>query len=118
MNSINKCYKCDTELSDERVHLGFDSCLECSGTEKYSSHTVYPHKTGGYIQPVSSEKSDELKRLDRRAATKHNPKSITLTSTKAFGGPNQFILKRQLQSNQSGELTILLGCSRIVMMTS
>ena len=64
---MNKCYKCDTELSNERVHLGFDSCLECSGTEKYSSHTVYPHKTGGYIQPVSSEKSDELKRLDRRA---------------------------------------------------
>tara|TARA_B100000941_G_scaffold279550_1_gene245136 strand:+ start:981 stop:1436 length:456 start_codon:yes stop_codon:yes gene_type:complete len=28
---------------------------------------VYPHKTGGYIQPVSGKKSDELKRLDRRA---------------------------------------------------
>ena len=64
---MNKCYKCDIELSKERIQLGYTECLECSATEKYSSHTVYPHKTGGYIQPVSSEKSDELKRLDRRA---------------------------------------------------
>ena len=34
--------------------------------EKYSGHTVYPHKTGGYIQPVSQEQSDHLKKLDRR----------------------------------------------------
>ena len=60
------CLDCDTELSKERIHLGYTTCLDCSDTEKYSSHTVYPHKTGGYIQPVSSEKSDELKRLDRR----------------------------------------------------
>ena len=61
------CLDCDTELSKERVHLGYTTCLDCSDTEKYSSHTVYPHKTGGYIQPVSGKKSDELKRLDRRA---------------------------------------------------
>ena len=61
------CLDCDTELSKERVHLGYTTCLDCSDTEKYSSHTVYPHKTGGYVQPVSGKKSDELKRLDRRA---------------------------------------------------
>ena len=60
------CLECDVDLSDERIHLGYTTCLDCSSTEKYSSHTIYPHKTGGYIQPVSSEKSDELKRLDRR----------------------------------------------------
>ena len=46
--------------------LGLEKCLECSDIKKYSSHTVYPHKTGGYIQPVSSEQSDHLKKLDRR----------------------------------------------------
>ena len=59
---MNKCKKCEVTLSDERIHLGYTECLDCSSTEKYASHTIYPHKTGGYIQPVSSEKSDELKR--------------------------------------------------------
>jgi len=61
------CLECDVDLSKERIHLGYTTCLDCSDTKKYSSHTIYPHKTGGYIQPVSSEKSDELKRLDRRS---------------------------------------------------
>ena len=63
---MNKCSKCDVAISDSRIHLGYTTCLDCSDTKKYSSHTIYPHKTGGYVQPVSSEKSDELKRLDRR----------------------------------------------------
>ncbi len=63
---MNKCKKCKLEMDSHRVHLGYSECVNCSTTKKYSSHTVYPHKTGGYIQPVSSEKSDELKRLDRR----------------------------------------------------
>ena len=53
-------------MDSHRVHLGYSECVNCSTIKKYSSHTVYPHKTGGYVQPVSSEKSDELKRLDRR----------------------------------------------------
>ena len=53
-----KCKQCEHQLTDERIKLGYDVCVECSDTQKYSSHTVYPHKTGGYIQPVSSEKSD------------------------------------------------------------
>ena len=51
---MNKCCKCDIELSKEGIHLGYSECLDCSDTEKYASHTVYPHKTGGYIQPMSS----------------------------------------------------------------
>ena len=52
---MNKCKKCDVSLSDERIHLG------------YASHTIYPHKTGGYIQPVKKDTADNLKRLDRRS---------------------------------------------------
>ena len=63
---MNKCKKCKLKMDSHRVHLGYSECVNCSTIKKYSSHTVYPHKTGGYIQPVSSEKSDELKRLDRR----------------------------------------------------
>ena len=64
---MNKCYKCECDLPKERIHLGYDTCLECSSTEKYSSHTVYPHKTGAFVQPVSKEKSKELNKLDRRS---------------------------------------------------
>ena len=64
---MNNCKVCDVTLADERIHLGYSECLDCSKVDKYSSHTIYPHKTGGYVQPVSSEKSDELKRLDRRS---------------------------------------------------
>ena len=64
---MNKCKKCDVSLSNERIHLGYRTCLDCSETEKYASHTIYPHKTGGYIQPVQKDTADNLKRLDRRS---------------------------------------------------
>ena len=64
---MNKCYKCECDLPKERIHLGYKDCLECSDTEKYASHTVYPHKTGAFVQPVSKEKSKELNKLDRRS---------------------------------------------------
>ena len=53
-------------MDSRRSVLGLEKCLKCSDIKKYSSHTVYPHKTGGYVQPVSSEQSDHLKKLDRR----------------------------------------------------
>ncbi len=61
------CIECSNTISDERIHLGYTECLECSKEDKYSSHTIYPHKTGGYIQPVSAEQADNMKRLDRRS---------------------------------------------------
>ena len=65
---MDKCSLCEKDLADERIHLGYKECLDCSEVDKYSSHTVYPHKTGGYIQPMSVEQSDNLKRLDRRSS--------------------------------------------------
>ena len=64
---MNKCKKCDIDLDNHRAHLGYTECLECSEVEAYSAHTVYPHKTGGYVQPISKEKSKHLKRIDRRS---------------------------------------------------
>ena len=54
-------------MDKHRIHLGYTECLECSDVEAYSAHTVYPHKTGGYVQPVSKTTSNNLKRMDRRS---------------------------------------------------
>ena len=67
---MDKCSVCEKNLPNERIHLGYTECLDCSEVDKYSSHTVYPHKTGGYIQPMSVEQSNNLKRLDRRSSRK------------------------------------------------
>ena len=64
---MNKCKKCNIQLEDQRAHLGYTECLDCSEVEAYSAHTVYPHKTGGYVQPVSKTTSNNLKRIDRRS---------------------------------------------------
>jgi len=64
---IQNCVKCDTTMPDERVHLGYRECVSCSEVEPYSAHVVYPHKTGAYVQPVSSSVKKDLDRLDRRA---------------------------------------------------
>ena len=64
---MNNCFKCDKQIGDYRYHLGYTECVECSDTEKYSVHQVYPHKTGGFVQPVSKDTSKNLKRLDRRS---------------------------------------------------
>ena len=62
-----ECKKCSVELTTDRYKLGYTECLVCSDVEAYSAHTVYPHKTGGYVQPISKEKSKHLKRIDRRS---------------------------------------------------
>lgn len=61
------CTECDKKIDDYRYHLGYTECVECSKTEKYSAHTVYPHKTGAFVQPVSKTASNNLKKIDRRS---------------------------------------------------
>ena len=62
-----KCISCDSMVDDHRLHLGYNECIECSDEEKYSAHKVYPHKTGGYVQPVKSDTKKNLQRMDRRS---------------------------------------------------
>ena len=61
------CIKFDNEIDNTRYHLGYKECTDCSEEENYSAHTVYPHKTGGYVQRVKISQSDNLKRMDRRS---------------------------------------------------
>ena len=62
-----ECKKCEKTIDDYRYHLGYTECVECSEVEKYSAHQVYPHKTGGYVQPVTKTASNNLKKMDRRS---------------------------------------------------
>lgn len=63
------CRSCSTELDSSRVQLGLFTCIECSDTEKYSAHVVYPHKTGAIVQPVQEDTKRNIQRLDRRSST-------------------------------------------------
>ena len=67
---MNECKECGVELGNQRAHLGYTECLDCSEVEHYSAHTVYPHKTGGFVQPVSKSTSNHLKSIDRRSTGK------------------------------------------------
>jgi len=64
---MNECKKCNVRMDNQRIHLGYTECLDCSEVEAYSAHQVYPHKTGGYVQPVSSHKKKHLDSIDRRS---------------------------------------------------
>ena len=63
---MHKCSMCNTEIDNARVDMGYTQCILCSSEEKVRCHTIYPHKTGGYIQVVSKKDSENLNRLDRR----------------------------------------------------
>ena len=65
---IDKCIQCDVSLDTRRVKLGLKECIECSDTQKYSAHVVYPHKTGAIVQPVQENTKRNIQRLDRRSA--------------------------------------------------
>ena len=60
------CSRCNRDIPIQRIDEGYTICTNCSTEEKVSCHTIYPHKTGGYIQVVSKEQSENLNRLDRR----------------------------------------------------
>ena len=81
------CNQCNTKIPNERYHMGYTTCVHCSTEEKVSCHTIYPHKTGAYIQVVSKEQSNNLNRLDRRgtgvAKTAKHYKPLTITKPKS-----------------------------------
>ena len=64
-----QCSMCSDEMPSQRLQMGYTICVNCSTEEKVSCHTIYPHKTGGYIQVVSKEDSENLNRLDRRGTS-------------------------------------------------
>ena len=63
------CSRCNSIVPQGRIDMGYTICTNCSTEDKVSCHTIYPHKTGGYIQVVSKEQSKNLNRLDRRGTS-------------------------------------------------
>ena len=63
---VLKCSMCSDEMPSGRLEMGYTICVKCSTEEKVSCHTIYPHKTGAFIQVISKEQSENLNRLDRR----------------------------------------------------
>ena len=110
----SNCNTCDSVMPDERVHLGYTECVECSSVEPYSAHVVYPHKTGAYVQPVSSETKKSLDRLDRRAVkvggkmSAPNVKEWTMPEPKpkVEPRPQQKVYYNQVSFNDSFKQTI------------
>ena len=111
----NNCVKCDATMPDERVHLGYQECVECSSVEPYSAHVVYPHKTGAFVQPVSSSVKKDLDRLDRRAvkvggkmSAPTNLKEWTMPEPKpkVEPRPQQKVYYNQVSFNDSFKQTI------------
>ena len=112
---IQNCVKCDTTMPDERVHLGYRECVKCSSVEPYSAHVVYPHKTGAFVQPVSSSVKKDLDRLDRRAvkvggkmSAPTNLKEWTMPEPKpkVEPRPQQKVYYNQVSFNDSFKQTI------------
>ena len=67
---MNKCSRCNVEMDDARVDMGYTICVLCSTEEKKVGHIIYPHKTGAYIQVVDKDTHANLNRLDRRGTSK------------------------------------------------
>ena len=98
-----KCSMCSTNIPQARIDMGYTICTGCSTEEKVSCHTIYPHKTGGYIQVVSREQSENLNRLDRRgysgAKKAKNYKSIIKKKSEDLDKTAKVVRHRSSSSN-------------------
>ena len=63
---MSSCSRCDVEVPQARIDMGYTICINCSTEQKKMGHVIYPHKTGGYVQVVDSETYQDLNRIDRR----------------------------------------------------
>ena len=87
------CSMCSSKIPKGRTDMGYSICTNCSTEDKVACHTIYPHKTGGYIQVVTKEQSDNLNRLDRRG-----------TSVKTARHYKNIIEKKNKDSDKTAEV--------------
>ena len=58
--------KCNNIIPQGRVDLGYKVCVDCSTTEQYGCAPLINHKTGNYIQIMSSSDAARIYRLTQR----------------------------------------------------
>ena len=85
-----QCSMCSDEMPSQRLQMGYTICVKCSTEEKVSCHTIYPHKTGGYIQVVSKQESENLNRLDRRGSSRKTAKHYKEFTIEPKQEPKQY----------------------------
>ena len=71
---MSSCSRCDVEVPQARIDMGYTICINCSTEQKKMGHVIYPHKTGGYVQVVDSETYQDLNRIDRRGYKGKGPR--------------------------------------------
>ena len=59
--------KCNHNIPQARLDLGYKVCVECSTEEKLGCIDTIHHKTGNTIQVMSREDADKANKLTRRA---------------------------------------------------
>jgi len=59
--------KCNHNIPQARLDLGYTVCVECSTEEKLGCIDTIHHKTGNTIQVMSREDADKASKLTRRA---------------------------------------------------
>ena len=59
--------KCNHNIPQARLDLGYKVCVECSTEEKLGCIDTIHHKTGNTIQVMSREDADKASKLTRRA---------------------------------------------------
>ena len=88
------CSRCNTKVPKGRINMGYTICVKCSTEDKVSCHTIYPHKTGGYIQVVSKEQSNNLNRLDRRGTSMKTSKHYKPFTIEPKQEPKQYKFRK------------------------
>ena len=67
MDNINmKCNKCNKEIIQGRIDLGYKDCVKCSTVEGYGCIAITYHKTGNTIQIMSKKQSKRIRKLTER----------------------------------------------------
>ena len=84
-----KCNKCQKDIPQKRVELGFKKCVDCSDTEKYGVVDVVYHKTGNTVEITDSKTADAINKASKRTGygvmrgmTKGGSKSVSLYKPK------------------------------------
>jgi hypothetical protein len=60
-----KC-RCNVEIPQIRVKLGYKTCVTCSTTEAYGCINITYHKTGNTIQIMPKEQAARIRKLTER----------------------------------------------------
>jgi len=62
---MQKC-KCKNIIPQQRIALGYTSCVDCSTTEPYGCVAITYHKTGNTIQIVTKSQAKRMRKLSAR----------------------------------------------------